>query len=708
MNSYLDYETDHDDSIFQPQNPPWLKGKDKADVSAIIQSAFNLLEKSFEKYTPRSSQIEMAENILRNMLNEKVTVLEAGTGIGKSFAYLIAAISYSYLTGKRVLISTETKNLQLQLFEKDLPVLQNALSFAKNEYDLCLGSANYLCRLRYEDVFQKGTFVDLIDKETQKEFHEFASSVFKEGKGFGYIYETEKHFPKSFFNLVCRDSDGCPSNKCIYFSTCNYFKAKKSWSSSRILTGNHHLTLYNFLNDKKTIPTYAALIIDEAHGFIQSGMQIFSLSFSSGSYAEQKKKIRKLITDSKELSPEKVDDLQELSGRIEKNWSLFFSSWEAELNLSFAENQTKIISNEKPVANAELKNNIEEIKNLISEIKEKNDDAITLNSANSLIKHHSQYLSFLERFEKLNFDKNVFWAEKKENILNLKTCHLKLGEEISSFLDEPHTWLSATVGYWPFAYNPSSVKEMTAKGYFNSFIEETLPSAAKENLNLNIHFSPFAYEKNMLLYLPRGIEEPSYNADKKAQRMYEQALLDEIIRLIELSNGGALILFTSHYMLNKFTDILQETIDHEVISQAHYGAEKALSYFRERENAVLLGTNSFWQGIDLPGFALRLVIVVKLMFTPPDDPLFQAKKNLLESQNRKSFFELSLPKAAIMLKQALGRLIRSETDKGVAAILDGRILTKSYGKILLANLPPASAVTDFNELKKLTQEKNIF
>ena len=185
-------------------------------------------------------------------------------------------------------------------------------------------------------------------------------------------------------------------------------------------------------------------------------------------------------------------------------------------------------------------------------------------------------------------------------------------------------------------------------------------------------------------------------------------LFDQIIQLVELSGGGALILFTSKAMLQKACNILEESLDFPIFSQLDLGAQRAMEFFCQVSDGILLGTNSFWQGVDIAGPKLRMLIITKLMFTPPEDPIYKARSSQLEEMNKNSFLELALPYANIMLKQGFGRLIRSETDKGVISILDSRIIHKAYGKKLLMNLPRVNITHDISKLKVQIEEKNIF
>ncbi len=705
-------------AVFEPQWPPWFQA-DSAEkkefakdsfslgtVKRIIAEAFRIIEKNFPGYQQRSAQIGMAEQVLHSLLQGHDAVIEAGTGVGKSFAYLVAVLAWSYLRGERVLVVTETKNLQMQLFEKDMPFLVKALD-RELSFELALGASNYLCRLRYEDMLNRGNYHDLVDDTTMKQLHLWAESVFKSDKLHGHIYEPGNDFPKALWVLVNREPEGCPASKCGYYLSCNYYRARKDWAKARLIVGNHHLLLFHLLNDKRTLPPLGVLMIDEAHGFIKNGYNIFTLSYSSNSLSEQKKIADRFEKRTGFLPLEKKEELDELWRSAENAWQRFFQSMEIEQNLSFEENKSVVIA-----ATAVSPDNLSEllggIGSVYTDMLEATEDSMTLNDLRTLVKQLERARVFIRRYEELNTETDVYWAEKRQNLLYLNTCRINIGEEINALMDEQRIYTSATLGYWSKGEFPQKKSELINQGYFRSFCREALGEWDISTLDFNIFFSPFDYRQQALLYIPEGIEAPDFNAPMARQRIYEEKLFAEIAQLTTLSRGGALVLFTSNYLMRLASEALRELTDLRVISQGELGAVDALEEFRSDPNAILLGVNSFWQGVDISGDGLRMLIITKLMFQPPDDPIFKARSEKLAAKGGKPFFELAMPFASAMLRQGFGRLIRSESDRGVVAILDSRLLQKSYGKNLIANLPRCTLVHDFNALKKEVAAKGIF
>jgi len=672
-------------------------------LKKIIEDAFQKIADQLPGYQTRQSQIDMSKELLLSMYKYRTAIIEAATGVGKSFAYLIASVSFAYLTAEKVYISTETKSLQMQLFEKDIQFIKKYLQ-EDLEYSLTLGSSNYFCQIKYEDTFATGRFLDLIDEDQVEPFHDWVKSIFKydlEGNRFEY----PSNIPDGFWSTVARDSDSCPSMRCQFFAKCNYFRTKKKWQNSRILIGNHHLLLYHLLNEKRTLPQYACVVLDEAHGFAKTGFQIFTLSYSATIIDDKQKQLERTLRTANHLPVELKEDLLDPMGELVKDWGQLFSQWEVQLDLTFTEDSTQIIEKHKEISSDSIIANLEALRATLSDVIENEEDTQFLAIFKSLLKFFEQATRFAKSFNRFDYDKFVYWAEKRKGTLHLFSCNLSLGELLKEWLTEPVMYTSATLGYWGKSKAPSSVAELITNGYFNNFEIDNITQSNKTTKK--VYFSPFNYSKKAALFIPEDLELPAWGSDENIQQAYESELLTLVEKIINLSKGGSLVLFTSKYLLAKAYDYLEERLAMPVYSQLKLGPNKALDHFRDDENSVLLGTSSFWQGVDISGHGLRNLIITKLMFTRPDDPIYQARSKQIENRGGKAFNELALPTASQMLRQAFGRLIRNETDKGIVSILDNRLLTKFYGKLLMANLPQVRLVTKFNELKAFCEKSGI-
>jgi len=589
-----------------------------------------------------------------------------------------------------------------------LPFLKKLLD-NNLKFSLCLGSSNYLCRVRYEETFDLGLFQNLIEESKVEQFHDFVKDVFLD-KLEGNIYEPDLNLRPAFWSLVSRNSEGCPAKRCNYFSDCNYYRTKTSWEKSRILIANHHLLLYHLLNDKRTLPSYGAIIIDEAHGFLKTGFSIFTLSYSGEILQDYAKQFERAVSKVDSLPGEAREEFTQYWASAQNKWELFFSNWEVELNLTFEADKIEIIEKFITFDYSDLIVKLEQIRNKTDILEESIEDAALLNQILAAKKFLDYAIQFVTVFNLRDLKKYVYWGEKRNNKVTLHCCNLQLSQELEEGLIEPTVWTSATLGYWGFSSVPRSKKELIQRGYFQSFLDQVVPRglelAKDSEIDIDIFFSPFNFAKQTALYIPRDLKMPAWQ-DAAGQEKYEDDLLDEIVRLSELSNGGVLVLFTSHYLLQNITFRIRELLDLDVFSQTELGAAAALKEFKESPNSVLLGTTSFWQGIDISGSTLRMLIITKLMFTPPADPIFKARSKLLESQKRKPFFDLALPEASMMLRQAFGRLIRNESDTGVVAILDNRMITKTYGRVLLSNLPSVPLIQNFDALMSFTKKHDL-
>jgi ATP-dependent DNA helicase DinG len=711
INPNLEKNFNKNSGKFQdPAIPPWYKADgrnidsiDEKDIGLIIESAFAIISQKYPDYQARPDQILMSKNILKNLMSQSIYIVEAGTGIGKSFAYLIGAIAYSYLSGERVIVTTETKNLQMQLFKKDLPSLESLIA-PKLVFEMALGSGNYFCRLRHDEVFYEGKFRDIISETDLERYKLFTDDVIG-GKNQGHMFDMEKPFPDDFWRLVGRDPDGCPGNKCLHFSSCNYYRAKAAWANSQVIIANHHLFLYNIFNDKRTLPTYAGVVFDEAHGLIQSGQSILTHKFSTDTIRELNKRFESKLR--KSLPQEAWEEWSENWKNLELSWSVFFSSWEVQLAMNFEENNRKIIFEKQNISPKEGLVLLEKICNDISEYVKDEEDSGTLNVLNAILKALKKAMLFCQYYLVMNTDKMVYWGEKIDNRFYLFVCNLNLGDELAPHMTEGQVWTSATLGYWPFDKRPPNKEALLKGGYFKDFTSEALGETLMQEAKVDYYGSTFNYAKQAVLYIPDHLAAPAWGASGGAQELYERNLMDEVVELIRMSNGGALVLFTSNYQLSQAGKIIRDKLDLEVFSQLELGADGALKKFKATPDSVLLGTNSYWQGIDVTGRQLRALIITKMMFTPPSDPILQARSKILEKKNLNPFMKISLPKSCMMLRQAFGRLIRSETDTGFVAILDSRIHQKAYGKLVLVNLPEIPLVKKLADLRELVLKNKL-
>lgn len=648
----------------------------------IIKDIFKNI-KIWEEYLPnykiRDSQIELAEKIYDALLNNSVLIGEAGTGIGKTLAYLVPIFLY---LGKnknlledqdfRILISTETKTLQNQIYYKDIPLLQKVMNIKKIPTALCFGSNNYVCLFKMNEYLEKNPKLKK-DLKIQNFINWLSKN--ESGRILDYTEDLEDEFIKN----IVREPEDCLSNKCPNFSISYYFLEKEKWKRSKILITNHHLFSTHLIKNN-ILPKFQIAILDESHFFPEiyreNNQNIFSLRnviYILKKLKFEKEKINILEAFYENLNKfleKKIDFEQENKIKIPKSFEL--ANYFECINIL-----TK--------AKEELEKKLHQAKGLFSE--------------NSVIKKTQEEIEYEKNVEKLNqaililnqfYDgpkKNTFhYIEKTQNDIKFCISPVYVNTEIRENLIyqmDSTIFLSATL----------SVNEQ-----FEFFLNKI--GLEKNDVETIVVSTPFNLKKQALLYIPQIIEPNNYNNEE-----YINQCSEEIYKLLNLIEGRTLILFTSKKNLIQIHKKLLENYysffkDQKMIfSQEELGPQISLKEFLKNENSILLGLDSFRQGIDLSYHKLRSVILVKLPFSVPTDPLISTLMENTHENGYNGFINILFPEMIIKLKQGMGRLIRNEEDFGVITILDSRIYTKSYGKIILENLSKYKIFKDFDQLR---------
>ena len=638
-----------------------------------IFSPQGYLDTNLPGYEYRESQLQMADFIYERLTTPENGIVEAGTGTGKSMAYLIPAIKYALEHGKKVSLSTETKALQQQLLEKDIPVVRRIFreQFAQDfKYSLCLGSSNYPCRRKFEISVKKGAFSgdDLYHINR-------VSALFKEKKIFTNF---DAEIPSAIWNEINRDPEVCTQQKCFYFSACAFQAARREWAQSDLLVMNHYLFFSNIASGKGYLPVTDAVIFDEAHSLetIAAKQLGFSIDYETLVLLLQRfhaKGKRGVISSFKKdlIRDESLKALDKLA----KEAQIFFEKIREHFNSS--KNVIRLTSkldfgDPLTIAFKKFLLILDEAETDLDE----DDNRAEFDSAKGRITSYAEaFYSFIE----LARNNYVYWIERKENDLLGSISLLGQPVEISSIMQmdvfsfyESSIFVSATLSVKKdFAFFISTTGFINGKGV--------------------ILKSPFDFKKQMCLYLAGDLPSPEDTA-------YPAAVGRNIIEIVNILNGNCLILFTSYRMLKEVKELIASKISHTIYSQDEMSASRALKCYVEENNSILMGTHSFWQGIDLPGDLLRGVIITRLPFAVPDSPVMEAKFERLKEMGKNPFIHLQIPEAALKLKQGAGRLIRRGDDKGIVAILDSRIVTKSYGSVFVESLPATPAVKTLKEL----------
>jgi ATP-dependent DNA helicase DinG len=606
----------------------------------------------------------MAAAVDQAIYDQSTLVVEAGTGVGKTFAYLIPAM----LSNKKVIISTGTRHLQDQLFYTDLPVLLDALALPLHAAML-KGRANYLCHYRF--------------KRFEHELHDFQnlSDDYIEVKDWASVTKTgdiaevnQLSEQSAIWPHVTSTRDNCLGGECPDYKQCHLLQARKNAQEAKLVVINHHLLCADLVLKEEgfgeILPTADVFVLDEAHQLAEILPSFFGASLSS-------RQIQDLIGDiSKEAA-----QIDSANGALSK---VYYAALDAETKfftaLSKSIKEARLVWH-KAYDNKTISIAFEELKAFLLKLEEKlMPVAAETPGLAQCYKRLSSLNGVIDEFGTLS-NRYVQWVE-------LGRRHFKMS---SVPLNAAIPFQKSTQQYeCAWIYTSAT---LTAKQSFKHFTDQL----GLEDAECIMCDSPYDYAKQARLYLPSLSRQP--NAEGYTDEVIEHAL-----PLLKASHGNAFLLFTSHRALNYAAEIFKSNKDFQVLVQGMAAKRELLNKFQKTENCVLLGTQSFWEGVDVKGQRLRLVIIDKLPFASPSDPLLQARSRALEEAGENPFMAYQVPLAILSLKQGVGRLIRGEHDRGVVVLMDPRIKTKPYGKSFIKSLPAMKICLDPSEIIPFLEE----
>lgn len=653
------------------------------DISSHIEKFFaadGILSGNFESFEYRSQQKEMAESILSSLDSKSHLFIEAPTGIGKSFAYLVPAIYYAKKNQKKVIVSTYTINLQEQLINKDIPFLQKILPI-EFKAKILKGRHNYLCPKRLMRAMESSNVLFETAEQHNLELIYNWSKRTKDGT------RSDIDFPldEEVWNSVCSERGICTHKTCGGDNTnCFYQKAKKELADSDVIIVNHHLffTLFDGISEEKDGYLYRNdfVIFDEAHTVEQVATDHVAPSLSREMvkyhlhklYNHQKKKGFLLTLPSLHIQA----IIQNL---LDLNTAFFYRLRRSlfEINGNKPQGLTCRIY-EKHVEENLMK---EEMDNLLKNLRSLRPNCTSEEQENELNE-------FIIRFSEMNYILDDFLNQKK----NDKTNEFVYWVEISSQKPESNVSICSSPvdisGYFSdniFRPNNSTILTSATLTINNNFeyFKKRLGGDHVKECRLD---SPFDFYRQVKIYIPKDIPAPS----KDVNSLYEEKLSEWIQYFISITKGKALVLFTNSTLMRNIGNEMKENLASENIELLIQGTgmsrSRLLNQFQKDINSVLFGLDSFWMGVDVPGESLSNLIMTRLPFQVPSHPVVQAKMEFIEQNGGNSFFEYSLPEAILKFRQGVGRLIRHNTDQGIIAILDNRIINKTYGKYFLNSI----------------------
>ncbi|MGA7180622.1 MAG: ATP-dependent DNA helicase [Thiobacillaceae bacterium] len=604
-------------------------------------------------YSPRPQQMAMAERVAATLSESGVLIAEAGTGTGKTLAYLLPALSH----GGKVIVSTATKALQDQLFEKDIPLARQVIGAPIQAVRL-KGRANYVCRYHLERHLASGRFERREDHTYLVKISRFADTSKSGDKG-ECVAVPESH---PVWQKAVSSRESCLGGDCPQYKTCFVMEARKQALEAELVVVNHHLFFADlWLKDEgvsELLPASNMVILDEAHQLEDTATVFFGETFSTGPCVELAQDAERAARAHAGDSPELVQLCNALE-KAARDVRLVFPSMPLKRPRDEVLEQAGLGD-----ALAALDGALNTLANALEQQAER---------AQELAKCRSRTIelqAMLARWKDEDSVDQVRWLETTQRAVLLHSTPLSVAELFGRQVkDDARAWVltSAT---------------LSVGGDFSHLLSR-LGLEGAETLAVD---SPFDYPRQGVLYVPENLPEPN-------RPEHTDAVVDAALPVIEASGGRTFLLFTSFRALERARARIEAAFkqrgwDFPLLIQGDAPKNKLLDAFRAAGNGVLLGAYSFWEGVDVPGDALSVVVIDKLPFAPPDDPVIAARIRHVEASGGNGFMEFQLPAAAIALKQGAGRLIRTETDRGVLMLCDPRLVTKAYGKRLLASLPP--------------------
>ena len=701
--------------VAEPARRKSYRMLDEEGLSGALDQGGKLSQK-MPAFEPRASQIAMTSDVASLFNQGGILAAEAGTGVGKSFAYLVPAMAWAQGNEERVVISTATINLQDQLFSKDIPLVASIFK-KKLKAVLVKGRSNYVCKRRLgEAIEEEGLLLD--DESPLKRI-----LAWDESGGSGDRADLPFRVEDQVWNKVCSEADACISIRCPSRERCHVISVRKNAADAQIIVVNHHLLFADLasrqrgsgLEQTSILPAYSSLILDEAHSIEASATSLFTESFTRFSVVKKLSRLwRKNRTGQfgalaklsvipaigKSLLKSFEPAVKEIQASMSDLEAAAIRLLSTETTLRLMEKNQEIVSSVCEPA-GRLQRSILALTKIIADILEALPESRAQDpsafEARIIARGLNELADLIARLK--DFDANpdtIFWLEKsrtsqKDIFISFNATPLEVAAILERSVFEKVRTVVCTSA------------TLSVGGSFDFWMKRIGISKQREDVETKHYPSPFPFSSNAILAVDAQAPSP-----QKAKEAFKSYVGDAVVRLLTASRGRALVLFTSYDILSATFEKAKPVMEKAGITCFRQGMDdrsRLLTMFRNDISSVLFATDSFWEGVDAPGETLSMVVITKLPFKVPNDPIQQARAEAIEKRGGNSFMEISVPEAIIKFKQGFGRLIRHSDDRGVAVVLDQRLATARYGQLFIESLPKCKLITEGIETIALEVER---
>jgi len=644
-----------------------------------------LISKRLPAWEERPEQMEMATAVQAAIRSGRHLIVEAGTGTGKSLAYLVPFILWAVQEKKRVVISTNTKTLQHQLLNKELPLLRECLPIKFNS-SLALGSRNYLCLRRLNQVLSGDLLLNPVD---QRELTQVLR--WEKGTKTGIRSDLERRRRIGVWEKICREPDLCLGKDCPYVERCYYEKARRRLFGANIIVVNHHLFFANLATNGMLLPRYQAVVFDEAHSLEEVATSYFGIRLTNFQLDYLLNSIHNpraeagLINRLGKVKEDTRERIQTITEETRAAADLFFG----EILHRCGPKPRAIRTKGKNLFTNRLSGPLNRLATALKDMGKGINDQERAIEVSALADRCQEFGQEIDAFLNQSLRGYVYWMNseprRRRTLVAINMAPINIADELKRrVLDKVH----------PILFTSATL----AIAHQFDFLKGRLGLDECQELILP---SSFNYRNQVQVYIPADGPDPRLNP-----QAYTEFVAKETGKILQITQGRAFVLFTSYGMMREVYSLLKDRSPGAAfLKQGDSSREELLAQFKEEVNSTLFGVATFWQGVDVPGEALQCVILTKLPFDLPNDPVTEARIESLREKGGNPFLDYQLPQAIMTFKQGFGRLIRNREDYGLVAILDTRVRRRSYGSKFLNSLPQCKITTSLSDVRQFF--KNI-